>query len=158
MLDNNQTLQFVAHHNKNYNGQFPIWAIIELFTFGMLSYFYTDMHSSDKKVIARNSYNTCIQTISSWLNCCSILRNICAHYGRLYYSNFTNVPTKFPKFKDTDGQLFSAIMAVQALYPDIDKWNTEALPSLKNLIDHYSDVIDLKHIGFPDNWFDIMVK
>jgi hypothetical protein len=33
----------------NYGGQFPVWVITELFTFGMLSYFYGDLPTPDQK-------------------------------------------------------------------------------------------------------------
>ncbi|GBR75265.1 abortive infection bacteriophage resistance protein, partial [Candidatus Termititenax aidoneus] len=39
VINDNKKVLFVQHHNKKYNGAFPIWVIIELFTFGMLSYF-----------------------------------------------------------------------------------------------------------------------
>lgn len=42
----------VKHHKANYNGQFPIWVMIEFFSIGMLSYFYKDMLAEDKKAVA----------------------------------------------------------------------------------------------------------
>jgi abortive infection bacteriophage resistance protein len=48
-IDNNCKVLFVQHHLENYEGWFPIWVITELFTFGMLSYFYGDLPVSDQK-------------------------------------------------------------------------------------------------------------
>ena len=42
-INNNKNVLFVKHHKEKYNGVFPIWVITELFTFGMLSYFYADL-------------------------------------------------------------------------------------------------------------------
>jgi len=42
-IKNGEKILFVQHHISNYGGQFPIWVITELFTFGMLSYFYSDL-------------------------------------------------------------------------------------------------------------------
>jgi abortive infection bacteriophage resistance protein len=39
-IKNNRKVLFVQHHAANYGGQFPVWVRTELFTFGMLSYFY----------------------------------------------------------------------------------------------------------------------
>ena len=44
----NQKLPFVKHHLVKYHGAFPIW-VIELFGFGMTSYFYADLHTTDKR-------------------------------------------------------------------------------------------------------------
>ena len=37
-IENNKKVLFVKHPIDNYDGQFPLWVISELFTFGMLSY------------------------------------------------------------------------------------------------------------------------
>ena len=159
MLCKNKKVPFVKHHAVNYDNQFPIWVLMELFTFGMLSYFYADFITSDQKTFARNTYNTVPQNVKSWLYCCTDLRNLCAHYGRLYYRVFTAVPTNI-KCLDDDSKrsLFGAVMALRALYPNDDKWNTDILASIATLIEDYTDIINLKHIGFPYNWEDIMVK
>ena len=87
-IKNNKNVLFVQHHINNYGGQFPIWVITELFTFGMLSYFYSDLPTQDQKQLAHNMFGTTYKNIASWLRCCTDLRNICAHYGRLYYRIF----------------------------------------------------------------------
>lgn len=61
----------VQHHKEKYNGQFPIWVIIEFFSMGMLSYLYADLKSADQKMIAKKSYHTssvCLISGSSHLN------------------------------------------------------------------------------------------
>ena len=153
----NSTVPFVMHHLTKYNGVFPIWVAIELFTFGMLSFFYADMRSGDQKKIAAE-FHTTSDNIRSWLICCSTLRNICAHYGRLYYSLFANVPANIPDINGSTKRLFGAVQALQAIYPYSAKWNTEFLPALKALVDEYSDSIDLKHIAFPQNWYTLLHK
>lgn len=40
---------FVKFHIDNYDNQFPLWVISELFTFGTLSYFCNDLTTADKK-------------------------------------------------------------------------------------------------------------
>ena len=96
LLKSNSNAAFVKHHMNKYNGQFPLWAMSELFTFGMLSYFYADMITADQKYVARNIFNTSVANAKSWLYCCTDLRNICAHYGRLYYTIFSAAPAQIP--------------------------------------------------------------
>ena len=144
---------------NKYNGDFPIWVLMELFTFGMLSYFYADLALSDQKRLASDLFGTVPKNVKSWLYCCTVLRNICAHYGRLYYRVFTAIPANLPQVdKSAERKLFAAIMALRELYPAADKWNNEILPSIAALIEQYIEVIDLNHIGFPEDWDTIMKK
>jgi abortive infection bacteriophage resistance protein len=84
----NDSQLLVKHHLINYQGEFPLWVVMELFTFGMLSYFYSDMITADKKQLAYQVFHTSVPNVSSWLYCCTNLRNICAHTHRLYNSVF----------------------------------------------------------------------
>lgn len=156
-INHSRKILFVKHHLQNYGGQFPIWVITELFPFGMLSYFYADMKRPDKKAIASSLYGTTPKNLDSWLRCCTDLRNICAHYGRLYYRVFSAIPAT-PKDMNTrlGRTLFDNIMVLKFLYPDRDRWNNEFLPSIKALIEEYAGDIDLAHIGFSDNWEGIL--
>lgn len=70
----------VQHHKEKYNGQFPIWVIIEFFSMGMLSYLYADLKSADQKMIAKKSYHKSSVCLKSWLRCLTDLRNRCAQY------------------------------------------------------------------------------
>jgi abortive infection bacteriophage resistance protein len=49
-------------------------------------------------------------------------------------------------------RLFGAVLAVKALYHNIDKWNDETYARLKELIASYSPVVNLRYIGFPVDW------
>lgn len=91
-IENNKNVLFVKHHLEYYSGEFPLWVLMELFTFGMLSHFYADLKTADKKIISRNLYQTIPKYTESYLRCCTDLRNICAHYGRLYYRIFPAIP------------------------------------------------------------------
>ena len=84
------------------------------------------------------------------LRCCSDLRNICAHYGRLYGWHFTSAPAGLPELSDkAKFQLYGAIMAVRSLFPDEKKWNNEYVIQIATLMQEYEDVIELNLIGFP---------
>lgn len=151
----NAKLPFVRHHNESYAGNFPIWVIVELFTFGMLSYFFADMKTQDQKDIAKPIWGATDRQLRSWLRCCTDLRNICAHYGRLYFRKFSarpQLPSEIHMGVGRQSSLFGALFALRGLYPDKVKWDKEVVPQIANLLVRYADAIDLNHIGFTDNW------
>lgn len=152
-IDSNKSLPFVKHHLNNYNGKFPLWVITELFTFGMLSYFYADLNTKEQKEIADRLYGTVPKNMRSWLVCCTDLRNICAHYGRLYYRIFSATPADIRCLEDKyKCRLFGALMALKNLYPNRDEWNAELVIPITSLIETYNESISLCDLGFPDNW------
>jgi len=124
----------------------------ELFTFGMLSHFFSDLKTPDRKHLAKVLYGTVPRHVSSWLVCCTDLRNICAHYGRLYFRIFPSVPGGAALPEGASHKLWGAVIALQRLYPDADKWNREVLLALESLFEEYADAIDLSHIAFPEDW------
>jgi len=159
LVKGNDKLLFVNHHITKYKGQFPVWVIMELFTFGMLSYFYAEMLTPDQKKLARTIFNTSVSNVKSWLYCCTNLRNICAHSRRLYNSVFSVIPANIPQVDNSSGRkLFAAVMAVRELYPSAEKWNTEFMPAMSALFDEYSDAVLLRSVGFPADWEDVMKK
>ena len=153
-IENNKKVLFVKHHLEKYNGQFPLWVVSELFTFGMLSRFYNDLTTADKKVFAGAEYKNMV----SWLRCCTDLRNICAHYGRLYYRIFPAMPNGFPVSDAARRRLWGAILSVKALYPSKEKWLSEFVPAIEALFEEYQEYINLYHIAFPANWADELRK
>ena len=148
----NKQSAFVAHHQEKYDGHFPLWVVVELFTFGMLSRFYSDLKTCDQKLLAKTMYGTIPKNVSSWLRCCTDLRNICVHYGRLYYRKFPAMPANVDADTLQKTQLWGAVLAVKALYPDSKKWNREILPHISALFEAYSGSVVLEHIGFPEDW------
>jgi abortive infection bacteriophage resistance protein len=156
-VERNKNLLFVKHHIGKYNGNFPIWVVVELFSFGMLSRFYSDMAAKDQKRISRTFNGATPKNLSNWLYCMTILRNSCAHYARLYYRIFPATPST-PKycFGPLGKTLFDYICVMRMLRPDPMKWHNDFLLPLKHLINAYADSIKLKHLGFPEDWYDIL--
>ena len=56
-IKNNKSTPVVKHHNAEYGGKFPIWVIVDFFSIGNLSYFYSDLLTKDKKQIAKQLFN-----------------------------------------------------------------------------------------------------
>lgn len=152
-IENNKQVLFVKHHIENYEGKFPLWVICELFTFGTLSRFYCDLTLADKKAFAGADY----RAMESWLRCCTDLRNICAHYGRLYYRVFSAMPAGINISDAQKRRLWGTILSVKKLYPSPEKWNTEFMPRIEALFEEYKDDINLYHMAFPKNWVQQLV-
>ena len=152
-IDENKRTPVVKHHIQKYEGQFPIWVIIEFFSMGMLSYLYADLQSADKKAIARHSFQTSAECLESWLRCLTDLRHRCAHYSRLYYWIFPAIPKASKKAPyPSDRKLFSQILMLKQLYPDKEKWDSRVFTNIEALINEYLPDISLIHIGFPNDW------
>ena len=158
-IQDNRKAPAVRHHIQEYGGKFPIWVIIDYFSLGMLSHFYTDMKNPDKSFIAMDLYSVNYQTLTSWLRCLTDLRNRCAHYSRLYYWIFPAIP-KMPSGNTfaTDRRLFTQLYMLKLLYPYPPRWNSDLLSPLSMLLEKYKDHISLRHIGFPSNWESILIQ
>lgn len=73
----NSKAPFVRNFRENYEGgNLPIYALVEVFSFGTLSKFYKNMHNKDKKAIAK-TFNVGYTYFESWLESISYVRNIC---------------------------------------------------------------------------------
>lgn len=148
---------FVEHHRKKYDGEFPIWVVIELTTFGVLSKMYSNLMDKDQDKIANEYYNTRGNYVRSWLYSLSYLRNTCAHYGRLYNRESVITPKLFKsdnKLQIRNDTLFANICVMGRLLMDKNEWN-RFVTNLAVLVGQYS-VVDIERIGFPKSWENIL--
>lgn len=151
IIENNNSSLIISWHNKHYAGAFPLWVIIEFFSFGMLSLFYADMPTADQKIIGKE-VGVNYKVLESWLRGLTDLRNICAHYSRIYYRQFSSTPAR--ELSDTSPEtdkVFSFFIVLKRLYPNTDNWKS-ICTELQSLINEYTPDISLKHIGFPEDW------
>ena len=149
----------IEHHNAKYNGNIPIWVMIEYFSLGNISKFYSNLKYSYQKKLSKNIFNINMIQLSSWLKCLTDLRNRCAHYERVYNKYFINIPKNDKKIHYImDRTLFSNIMYMKYIYNTIENgiWDKEIRIKFINLINKYKDVIELKRIGFPENWKELL--
>ena len=157
-VKSNKNALFVKHHEETYGGRYPIWVATELFTFGMLSFFFSDMTPGDQKDLSRSVYQSIPKNVRSWLRCCTDLRNICAHYGRLYYRIFSANPAGFNISQAQKSRLWGAVLSLRALHPDAHRWNSEVVTAIQALFEEYDSDISLYHIAFPDDWVSQLLK
>ena len=154
-----KNVPFVKHHQDKYNGHFPIWVAVELLTFGNLCSLYDIMMPIDKKAIAQ-LYDTESHHLKSWILALVEVRNICAHYGRLYNMPLKQAPYLYSEHKHyRQGQLnkiFPVILTLRRmLFTNQELWLYFA-DRLVKLMDEYQDVVKLPFIGFPPNWKNIL--
>ncbi|MCH9736849.1 MAG: Abi family protein [Actinomycetia bacterium] len=99
--------EFVDHHYAVYGGSLPIWVLTDVLDFSDLSKLYAGLKSSDQKVIAewfrvglppsatqsqRRRWRD-DHPLANWLEHLTVVRNICAHHGRLWNRRLTPVGT-----------------------------------------------------------------
>ncbi len=160
--DNLKHELFIQHHVYNKNGIFPLWALVELLTITDISMFYRVLDDTIKLKVSTDlgypSFRSA-QIISTSLHCISILRNICAHGGRLYNRTFIIKPKLEKKYlimlrkNNNDhyinNRLFSNILIIKSLIPPEE---FESLKSKVISISNHYPLVDFKYYGFPDDW------
>jgi len=157
LVHKNREIPFVKHHAENKDGNFPIWVAVELFSFGMLSRFFADLKHRDKRIIAKQFFDTGPEQLQSWILCLSILRNRCAHYMRLYFNDFNKWPKDDKREgRGLDNKIFDYLRILKFCYPDKSKWRGTFFVGLHGLLMEYEDDIDMRQMGFPDNWGDFL--
>lgn len=156
---NNSDKLFIIHHKEKYEGKLPIWVATEIMTFGMLSKLYSNMLPEDTRYIKNNLCRVNTLLVKSWLQSLTQVRNQCAHYGRIYNNNFRIITIKneYKKYNLDNKKIFSYILAMKHLTMDKLIWNSFFI-KLQKLINDYNNSIDLKLIGFPNNWIEILAK
>lgn len=148
---------FVKNFRNNYEGgNLPIYALVEVFSFGMLSKFYKNMKNPDKKEIAK-SFGVGYTYFESWLESISYVRNICAHYGRLYNAKLAKTPMLYKEYLSAgigNNRIFGVLLCLKQLLKNDVHWNLFA-DHVEMLFDKYESV-DIKTMGFPENWKELL--
>ena len=118
------------------------------------------MKNADKNQIAKCNYQIPAIYLESWLKCLSYIRNICAHYGRLYNRPLTSKPrldNRVKKLGIKQDRIFAHLFVLKQLIPEQDKW-TDFVTRLEALFSQYKENVELERIGFPEDWEAILIK
>ena len=159
-VDNNHKIPFVKHHLTKYDGHFPIWVAVNLFTLGTLEHFFENLQTQYQKYIVKD-FNLSVPIFSSWIHSISYLRNMAAHYMRLYDFKIQLTPLRdktLKKFPKPTYRVFDIIYIMKYLYPNRDEWLYFILPSIEQTFEEYQEYIDIHSYGFSDNWKDLLKK
>ena len=148
---------FVKHHLRKYDGSFPIWVSVELMSFGNLSSLFSILKSEDQKEIS-NYYNTDPKYLKNWILCLVEVRNICAHYTRLYNMPLKENPRLYSEneqYKGKQNKIFPILLIIKRILNSNDQWRS-LLRDLGNTFDKYQGFFNFSFMGFPNNWKDIL--
>ena len=153
---------FIKHIREKYNSdELPIWALVEILSFGTLSKFYALLPKYIKKeIISSFGLILDIKVFQNWLIALTLVRNTCAHHSRIWNRCFTpafKYPKKMKEFLNPSvktNQIFFALSVMLVLlkdsglkeqiilllkkYPKIDESKMGFLPDWQGLYPWYS--------------------
>lgn len=159
------------HYLSNY-GYIPMWILVKVLSFGLMSELYTILKAEDAQSIA-DLYNLDIETLGIYLTVLANFRNLCAHEDILYdHRTQKEIPSNKYHYKlnitMTDGHydygkndLFALIIILKSMLTEKEfREMIFAVGYEIDILDGHVDVVPLSTIlnkvGFPTNWRDIV--
>lgn len=159
--------RYIRHYKKKYKEPDlpPIWAIVGIMTLGQFSHWLSNLkHISTKAKIAK-VYGLDEGVLTSFLHHLTVIRNLCAHHGRLWNSELT-LTMQLPRTKPPEltgcfdfgpdpnqapRRIYNTLVMLAYLMDLIspgNRWKHR----LKALIEHHG--IRTRHMGFPEDFAD----
>ena len=163
---NSKSEKFLEHYKEDYEGQYPIWVLVETLSFGMVSRLYSNLPSNLQNEIVQNGYRGITNRyLKNWLHGLVILRNICAHRGRLFNRPFPYaiklskqdtqmVFERNLEINKVNKNLFTYILIMKKLVASQKTWEN-FIKELNEISTRYS-FVDFKHYGFWDDWKEML--
>lgn len=157
---------FVKHHKMVYEGQFPMWVLVELLSFGSLSRLFKNLTKEIQSEICSNNYGKITEHyIENWLQGFAILRNICAHRGRIYNREIpfglklqnrdkTMLKNEGLQINKASKQLFTYLFVAKKITTDSNVWES----FIKRFLEFTKKYpfVRLHYYGFPEGWKSIL--
>ena len=160
---------FIKHNYINHDGKIPLWAAVEVLSFGTLSKIIKNLNTGNGSAFAKlsgyykfkskkgNMVTPSNSTLTSWIKSLVILRNTCAHNARIYNKPFNITPEIIKADKvvpqPSHSGLYELVLAMKYLRPDNSSWE-DFSADLKQLLAEYDSYIKLSAINFPTDWAD----
>ena len=149
---------FVAHHHDKYGGRLPVWAAVEVLDWGSLTWLYGFAPRKVQDAVA-DACGLRAPQLTSWMKALNLVRNTCAHHGRLFNRVHTLSP-KLPKvgvYPDLDAvstdwsRTFGQLTLIQFLLDRLGLSRTTLLPAVMK---SYPTVraVPITHMGAPTGW------
>ena len=151
----------ILHFKSEYcEGEIPVWAVVEVASFGTLAAFYNILQPDVQNAIS-SDYGLRGDVFGSYIKHLSILRNICAHHARLYDRRFYGFRPlnewriQKLKYAQENRLFFPQCLLVYRLLKNInifdrDDWRKRLLRKL-NAKPLFA-IVDLRRImGIPDD-------
>ena len=158
------------HYLENY-GFIPLWVLVKVLSFGIISELYSILKPEDQIAIAEY-YDLDPNTLSVYLSMIANYRNLCAHEDILFqnktqqmigdtrYHLALNIPITDDEYIYGKNDLFALVIIMEAMLTDneFSKMIHEISVELE-LLDVNVSVIPISKIldrmGFIENWIDI---
>jgi hypothetical protein len=156
-IERQKNKPFVKHHIEKYERQFPIWVSVELMSFGSLSSLFSILKAEDQKNISRY-YNTEPRFLKNWILCLVEVRNICAHYTRLYNMPLKENPRLYKenlRYRKEQNKIFPVLLIIKRMLKANEQWSS-LLKDLKNTFVKYKGSFEFAFMGFPQDWEEIL--
>jgi abortive infection bacteriophage resistance protein len=151
--------EFIVHFQNKYSNPYPpAWMIAEIIPLGVLYNVFNNLKVKSLKKKIANSFGLSLSAFTSWMQILSNLRNLCGHHVRVWNKKISLVATDplqhvFP-WIDSSGtdlkRIYYRICIIKYLLFTVSPNNTFT-QKLKSLLTEYP-TIDVKAMGFPDNW------
>lgn len=158
------------HYMDNY-GYIPMWILVKVLSFGIMSEFYNILKQEDKQVIS-NYYNLQPDKLEIYLTIISNFRNVCAHEDILYnhrtqkiipdsiYHEKLNIPKVAEVYRYGKNDLFGLIIMLKSLlrkeeFSDMMDEVKQAIEKLDKKVTTIPLSKILNKTGFPQNWYDL---
>lgn len=159
------------HYMSNY-GYIPLWILVKVLSFGLISELYSILKSEDQAAIA-DYFNLDADNFGIFVSLLSNYRNLCAHEDILFdhrsqrsildneYHRKLNIPMTDDEYIYGKNDLYSVIIMMKYMLRKDD------FRRLINEVDYEISLLDgkissisldriLNAIGFPPNWRDII--
>ena len=114
------------------------------------------MKNQDKKAVAR-TFGVGYTYLESWLESIAYVRNICAHYGRLYNAKLAKTPMLYKEYTAYgigNNRVFGVLLCMKQLLKNDDHWDL-FVDNIEILFDKYEQV-DIRTMGFPEDWKELL--
>lgn len=158
---------FIEHNFNNHEGSIPIWASVEVMSFGTMSKTIKNMKTGSRSAFSMLVQNYKFKSTSgnmvtpskdmftSWIQAVSVMRNICAHNSRIYNRAISTRPQLIssdiispqPRYNG----LYQIMLSMKYLRPTDDSWTT-FVGDFKQLLAKYNGVYELRRMNFPTDW------
>ncbi len=158
---------FIKHNFDNHDGAIPLWASVEIMSFGTLSKLIKNLKTGQNSAFSsivqnykyRNAHGNLVNpskdVFTSWIQAVSVMRNICAHNSRIYNRTINTTPqlisTDYITPKPRYNGLYQIMLAMKYLRPTNTSW-IEFIGEFNVLLQKYTGVYDLKRMNFPSDW------
>lgn len=120
-------------------------------SFGTISKMYKNMENEDKKEIS-SIFGVDYIYLESWIENLAYVRNICAHYGRLYGAKLTKTPKLYREYLKqgiSKNTIFASIINLKILTEE--DYYKKFYNDLLGIINKYPSV-ELKYLGSIEKW------